>query len=311
MDRRVFLFFGLLLIPIVVAGLKLDLLTTIIVVLFWLLLTWLERLVSLQSRTPSEGLVLETIAISHYVEKVRWCLDKLGVSYTERRHAGTLGAFFLGRTVPRLQFKTGAVISSIGNSPEILRYLWGRYGVELGERARFLQPTECSLRWERSFDRYGADLQRWVYGHILPSPRFTLRAWGFYDHRVPIYQRLLLVCLYPLLRLLMVLAFRITAKNRIKSKQRIEALIQDVESHLATGTAYLCGDQLSYADIGLAALSGIWIFPKEYGNGTCSEVIPNQELVPHQMRLDIEAWRSAYPKTVSFIECLYQEERQT
>ena len=40
-----------------------------------------------------------------------------------------------------LRFKSGAVRSEIGNSAEILRYLWGRYSAELGSRAAHLEPT--------------------------------------------------------------------------------------------------------------------------------------------------------------------------
>ena len=34
-------------------------------------------------RRSSSRLVLETISVSHYVEKVRWVLDYLAVPYTE------------------------------------------------------------------------------------------------------------------------------------------------------------------------------------------------------------------------------------
>ena len=71
------------------------------------------------------ALVLDSISVSHFVEKVRWNLDRAGIDYVENASGGTLGAFFAGRTVPRLRIRTGAVRSQIGNSPEILRYLWG------------------------------------------------------------------------------------------------------------------------------------------------------------------------------------------
>jgi hypothetical protein len=38
-------------------------------------------------------------------EKVRWCMDRLGVEYVEKPAGGTLGAFLLGRSVPVLKFR--------------------------------------------------------------------------------------------------------------------------------------------------------------------------------------------------------------
>ena len=64
-------------------------------------------------------------------------MDRLGVDYTERQNTGVLGVFFVGRTVPKLYVRTGMVTSTIGNSSDILRYLWGRYATEYGARATF------------------------------------------------------------------------------------------------------------------------------------------------------------------------------
>ncbi len=55
---------------------------------------------------------LETIAISHFSEKVRWSMDRLGIEYVERQTAGVVGVFFTGRTVPQLKVHTGRVVLS-------------------------------------------------------------------------------------------------------------------------------------------------------------------------------------------------------
>ena len=44
-------------------------------------------------------LILEGLPVSHYVEKVRWCLDKLEVPFENEDDAGILGIFMLGRSV--------------------------------------------------------------------------------------------------------------------------------------------------------------------------------------------------------------------
>ncbi|MCB1042428.1 MAG: hypothetical protein KDC35_05805 [Acidobacteria bacterium] len=280
----------------------------VLIAVGWLLFVWIERLVGLMRGPQGPELVLESITISHFVEKVRWCLDRLGTPYEERRYAGTLGAFFLGRTVPRLWIRTGAVMSHIGNSAEIIRYLWGQYGCRDPQTYRFLEPTDAVCQWESATDQYGVDLQRWVYGHVLAKPKFTLRAWGIKDPRVPLFQRLAILLLYPLLRMLMKRAFHLTPATLAKSRQRIEAYLENVEEVLAKGP-FLAETHLTMADIALASLSGVWIFPIQYGNGTCTAAIPPDSLIPEAMSCEISQWRKIYPITTAHIEKLYRNER--
>jgi hypothetical protein len=168
MGRRLLLHsLFLILLPIVVAVFGIGVAGAIGLVALALLWRWAISLSVFVAPPRLPEIELETISASHFVEKVRWCLDRLGVDYRERPAGGALGAFFLGRTVPVLKFRSGAVRSSIGNSPEILRYLWGRYAAEYGERAEFLRPTAKRLEFEAQVDRCGVDLQVWVYFHIL------------------------------------------------------------------------------------------------------------------------------------------------
>ena len=97
---------------------------TIALVLAALAWRWAITLSGILAPARVPELELETIAASHFVEKVRWCMDRLGVEYSERQMVGVLGVFFTGRSVPQLKIRTGLVRSTIGNSPEILRYLW-------------------------------------------------------------------------------------------------------------------------------------------------------------------------------------------
>ena len=160
-------------------------------------------------------------------------MDRLGVDYVERPAGGALGAFFLGRTVPQLKVRTGAVQSVIGNSAEILRYLWGRYEVDDPARAAFLRPTKERIDLESRLDQYGVSLQVWVYYHVLHDRELTLRAWGAEDPATPIWQRYLLRVLFPVLRVLIRRSFRITEANYQKSVSRIEALLGEANGWLA------------------------------------------------------------------------------
>eukprot|EP00091_Calanus_sinicus_P012729 TRINITY_DN28474_c0_g1_i1.p1 TRINITY_DN28474_c0_g1~~TRINITY_DN28474_c0_g1_i1.p1 ORF type:complete len:104 (-),score=27.02 TRINITY_DN28474_c0_g1_i1:161-472(-) len=49
--------------------------------------------------TSDKRVILETLSVSHYVEKVRWCLDYLAIDYIEEENVGILGLFLLGRSV--------------------------------------------------------------------------------------------------------------------------------------------------------------------------------------------------------------------
>ena len=189
----------LLLLPVIVAWFGFSVPVAIALVIFALAWRWLITLSGILAPEKTPEIELETIAASHFVEKVRWCMDRLGVEYTERQWVGVLGVFTMGRSVPQLKVRTGLVRSSIGNSPEILRYLWGAYASGSGDRARFLEPTPERLALEQKLDRYGVDLQVWVYYHILDKRELTLHAWGCDSPVIPAWQRNLVIVLYPVL----------------------------------------------------------------------------------------------------------------
>ena len=165
--RKLIHTFFLLSLPVIVAWFGISVAGAIALVVLALAWRWMITLSLFVAPPKVPDLELETIAASHFAEKARWCMDRLGLDYREKQVSGILGVLFTGRTVPRLWMRTGIVRSEIGNSAEILRYLWGCYGVDAGETAGFLVPTRERVEMERRIDRYGAHLQVWVYYHIL------------------------------------------------------------------------------------------------------------------------------------------------
>jgi glutathione S-transferase len=301
----------LFLLPVTVAWFGISPGGAIALVLFALLWRWAISLSTLVAPAKTPDLELETISASHFVEKVRWCMDRLGLDYTEKPAGGTLGAFFLGRTVPLLKFRTGAVRSQIGNSPEILRYLWGRYSTGMPEQARFLEPTPERLDFEQKIDRCGVDLQVWVYSHILGDRQLTLHAWGVSNPEIPAWQRLALKLNFPLLRFLIRKSFRITPAHVAKAVTHIQALLAEVESRLSDGRkSILGGDTVNYTDITFCAIMGLWLQPPGYGGGKAETVRIDRGRRPLQMTGEIDAWSQSYPLATGFIEKLYKEERQ-
>jgi glutathione S-transferase len=255
-------------------------------------------------------LELETIPISHYAEKVRWCMDRLGVEYVERPVAGIFGALFTGRSVPQLKVRTGLVQSVIGNSPEILRFLWGRYSTELGEQADFLEPNKDRLDLEERIDRYGVHLQVWVYYHILNDRSLALNAWGVNDARLPAWQRALLPLMFPVFRAFLRQAFGITDEHYAKVVEKIEALLADIEARLDDGRrSILGGEDSDFVDISMASLTALWLQPVEFAAGRAKAVRIERGRCPVRMGVDIERWSDQYPLTKAFVERLYREER--
>lgn len=309
-NRRIVHTVFLLLLPIIVAWFGLSVFAAAVLVIVLLAWRWFIVMSGVASPQKRPALILETISASHFVEKVRWCLDRLGVDYTEQQCGGVIGVFFTGRTVPVLKMRTGIVRSSIGNSPEILRYLWGNHAATEPGRAAFLKPTAPRLALEKRIDRYGVDLQVWVYYHILQKRELTLRAWGVDNPLVPWWQRALLRPLFPLLSLFVRRAFSIDAAHFATAVQHVDEMLGDIDARLADGrTSILSGEEPDYVDITFAALSGLWLQPQGYGGDKAEAYRIADDRIPGAMRDDIERWSEDYPKATAFIEHLYATER--
>ena len=293
--------------PIVVAWYGLSVAAAVGLVILLLLCRWLITLSGILAPEKTPELVLATISASHFVEKVRWSMDHMGLDYVEQTSGGTLGAYFRGRTVPQLKVQTGIVRSIIGNSPEILRYLYGRYLHDDPGRLAFLEPTTERVEFERELDIYGRCLQVWVYHHLLHDRGLTLHAWGADSPAIPAWQRVALRALFPLLARVVRFSFKINDKNYARSVDRIEKVIGDIDANLTDGRkSLLGGEQINYTDFAFAAFTGLWLMPQGYGGGKAGAVRVERDRAPAEMRADIERWVEAFPRAVSYVETLYQ-----
>jgi len=307
-DKRNYIFAILLfLAPIVVAWYGLSVAAAAGLVVLLLLGRWLINLSGIIAPEKTPELVLATISASHFVEKVRWSMDRLGIDYVEQVSGGTLGAYFRGRSVPQLKVRTGIVRSVIGNSPDILRYLYGRCLHVDPDRAAFLEPTASRVEFERGLDTYGRCLQVWVYYHMLHDRNLTLHAWGADSPATPAWQRVALRVLFPLLARLIRLSFKINDTNYGRSVTRIERTLGDINADLADGRkSLLGGDETNYTDLAFAAFTGLWLMPEAYGGGKAETVRIDRDRVPVAMRGDIERWLDTFPRAVSYVESLYE-----
>lgn len=298
--------------PVVVAWYGLSVAAAAGIVVLLLLFRWLITLSGIIAPERTPELVLATISASHFVEKVRWSMDKLGVEYVEQTSGGTLGAYFRGRTVPQLKVRTGRVRSVIGNSPDILRYLYGRCLHDDPERAAFLEPTAARIEFEQRLDRYGVSLQVWVYYHLLHDRDLALHAWGADNPATPAWQRAVLRVLFPLLAALIRFSFKINDTNYARAVAHIENLLSDIDADLVDGRRSLLGDKdINYTDLGFAAFTGLWLMPVGYGGGKADAVRIERDRAPAGMRIDIERWLDAFPRAASWVEALYESRRET
>lgn len=306
-DKRDFVFaIVVFLAPVAVAWFGLSVPAAVGLVVLLLLLRWLITLSGIVAPERTPDVVLATISASHFVEKVRWSMDLLGIDYVEQTAGGTLGAFFRGRSVPQLKVRTGIVRSVIGDSPDILRYLYGRYLNQDRERAAFLEPTPERVELEKRLDAYARSLQVWVYHHILRDRDLTLHAWGANNPATPAWQRQALRLLFPLQAFLIRYSFRINETGYTRAVERIEQTLAEAEETLADGRQSLLGDEsANYTDITFAAYTGLWLRPAAYGGGRADAVRIERDRAPQGMRDDIQRWEHTFPRATDWVERLY------
>lgn len=207
---------------------------------------------------------LVAMPVNHFGEKLRWCLDLLGVDYEESTVGGILSVFIRGRSVPWLVDRQSC--SLIGNSDEALWYLSavhvpGMEGAAREQAAALLRRDAETIAWEARLNAVGHAVQGWAYYYLLgkdADPDLSLRFWGGREPEVPWLHRLALRAGYPVLRQGMRRAFAL--HNDALMQQRLDTItsvLSDADAALSDGGGkYLTGDSLSYVDIAFAALLG-------------------------------------------------------
>lgn len=252
------------------------------------------------------GMELHTITYSHYVEKVRWCLDRAGLPYREVPTVGILGLLLTGRTVPLLVLPASR--TSIGDSPQILRFLWGAYGSCGDPRLRFLEPTAERLALERHFDRdLGVNVRLWSYGQLLPQRELLLQMWGAGEPSIPAWQRRLLPFVAPLLAAMLRRMLGVTEERAAAGLEATRAVFAEVGAMLSDGRRYLTGDELSFVDITFASLAALALFPDDYAGRAAAIRTAPLERLPAAWRAEVEALRAT--DAGQFVMRLYREHR--
>jgi len=138
------------------------------------------KIIKAFSRTGEEcdKMRLISIAISHYVEKVRWALELGSIKWTEDGHLPGLHSFFT-TDVTGDRSMTPCLVTRDGNAPitdstAILQYLCSK-----DPKLAFLYPEDCKkevLEWEDYFDQeLGVPVRRYAYSHILRNKELAYK----------------------------------------------------------------------------------------------------------------------------------------
>ena len=243
--------------------------------------------------------ILITIPLSHYCEKARWALDRVGLPYREDAYVPIIHRLVTGRhlgtTVPVLVHEG----RHYNDSTDILKYADQVTG---GDR---LYPRDPALRAEvealedRFDEELGPQVRRWGYDQMLPDAALVRKVW---ERKVPASQTRWLPLIVPIGRPLVKFAYRITPEKAARSLERTRAAFREVDALLADGRRYLVGGRLTAADITFASLAGPAVLPPE-----SRAAHPLLEEAPPAMREEIVRLRAT--PAGRFALRLYQEAR--
>ena len=237
--------------------------------------------------------------LSHYCEKARWGLDRLGFPYREEAHAPLVHRIFTkrnrGSTVPMLVHGERALTQSSA----ILAYADAVCG------GGHLYPADEVLRQEvreleAGFDRQlGPQVRRWAYAHLLGERKLLRHVWSDGVSRT---EALMVPVVMPVVRPMIRRLYRITADGAARSLRRLDEVFAGVGERLRDGRAYLAGDCFTAADLTFASLAAPMLFPPE-----CAAALPPLERVPPAMREHVARFRAT--AAGEFALTLYERER--
>jgi glutathione S-transferase len=207
---------------------------------------------------------LITIPISHYCEKARWALERVGMTYREERHVQAVHRLAArraggGRTVPVLVTPDGP----IGESEQILTWVDQRTPAE--HRLFPVKPgarSEVERLCRRLDDGLGPRARRLMYVHMLADRELALR---FNNEGVPRWEDRAIRYGWPFLERFLRRALEIRPGIEIEDEAAVWRELDFVAELMSDGRPHLCGERFGAADLTFASLSAAVIVPPVYG----------------------------------------------
>lgn len=248
---------------------------------------------------------LVTLLPSADCDMGRWLLQYWGIDYDERAHAPVFHVLALkwhgvGAYDYPLFVRDGV------NWPKVDKMV--EKFDPLAPPERRLLPdaeTEPDLRAEvLALDdelRHGLGngVVHWCYFHFLQHRDVV---WPSLVTGVPWYERAFLTINYGLIASLMTKGLGLGPEDSVKALGKINAGFDRVDTLLADGRRYLCGDRLTLADIAVATAGAPVVLARGYAGH-----LPTLDQCPPEMREIMEPL-IARP-TGQFIQRIYDEHR--
>lgn len=229
---------------------------------------------------------LITIPMSHYCEKARWGLERLGIPYREERH---LQVFHYWQTFRYSRGPHVPVLIDdarvIADSTCILKHLDRYAAPELRLYPDNDRQRRQAEELEDLFDRIlGVESRRWIYFHYLPHTRAALRV---ASQGVPTAEKFLGPLCYPFMKSFIRRRLRVYAPEVNAGLTRAREIVRMVDELLSDGREYLVGDSFSTADLTLACMMAPFVLPAQYGIR-----LPAIEEAPVTMREAVHEFRN-------------------
>ncbi|HWU90235.1 MAG TPA: glutathione S-transferase family protein [Kofleriaceae bacterium] len=244
---------------------------------------------------------LITIPFSHYCEKARWALDRVGAAHDEDGHLPLFHYLPVRRAGAR---RTVPVLIDsdrvIADSTDIVAWADAR-------APGALLPSDpadraAALELEDDLDRQlGPATRRWAYFQLLPRRDLE----HLVLHAVPRWERVALAAARPLVLRLLSRGLKIDAAGAERSRKKIDEAFARIDALVADGRRFLVGGRFSVADLTFASLAGPILLPPAYGGGRAT--IPSVDDFHGEARTRVEAWRAS--PAGRFALRLYETER--
>lgn len=197
---------------------------------------------------------LITIPFSHFCEKARWALDRVGVAYEEDAH---LPIFHYAATKRRGGKSVPVLVDGktvVRDSTDIVAWADARKPGSLIP----LAGADEALAIEDDFDNHlGPATRRWGFYYLLPQRE----ADAVLVEDVPRWQAVLLKLTRPIAVRMLTKSLKIDADGVERSRKEIEETFARVDDVLRDGRKFLVGDRFSVADLTFAALAAPVLFP--------------------------------------------------
>jgi glutathione S-transferase len=247
---------------------------------------------------------LLTIPISHYCEKARWGLERLGLAYHEEAH---IQGFHYWRTYRLSRQPLVPVLidsgETITGSASILRHL-ERYARPENK----LYPDPPSLRarveeLEGLFDAVlGVESRRWFYFQYRRQPVSAILR--LIAQRVPVHERLVARWLLRPMQAFARKRLNISPQTVEAGLEQVRQILARTDALLVDGRRYILGDRFTAADLSFACLMAPFTLPRRYGAW-----LPGPEELPAAMQAT--AGRICQSLSGQYAIRLFEEERPT